>query len=127
MSSDPEAKQRWRHEQRCRTSRDVVNYLIDKQGMRASNIATICGVNRSHISRVRTGERELATVKLSALAEHIGMSFGAMLSAIHPPKVDHPDPRVRDLQRKCVEALQAFDRLAALLKERREQEKTSAA
>lgn len=94
----------------------VVNHMIDEHGMTVTQIAEICGVHKSFISRCKNGQREFGPGQIEKFAEHLNMPTGAMLLAMHPPKPDHPDPRVNEARRLCREAILQCDRLEAACK-----------
>ncbi len=104
---------------RSHTAATVIGYLIRERGLTASQIADVLGVHRSFVSRCKAGERELATGNLRALADHMGMSIGALLLAAHPPRLDHPDPAVRRLERAAVDALEKLSALSEKIRQRR--------
>ena len=97
---------------------DVVNYLIDERGMTVTEIAAVCGVGKSFISRCKNGEREFGPGHLDAIAEALDVLPGALLIAARPPKIDHPNPKVREIQRLCVELMEQSDRVTQAFRER---------
>ena len=64
----------------------LVDYLVERRNLSQSDIAQIIGVDKSFVSRVRTGERELSPSQMDMIAEHLRVPLGAML-------IDATEPR----------------------------------
>jgi len=67
-------------------SKDVVDYLVDIKKLTQSDVAAVLDVDKSFISRVRSGEREFSPNQMARLAEHLGVPLGVMLIEITEPK-----------------------------------------
>ena len=66
-------------------------YLMDQTGLSKSQIADICGINRSNITRYLNGEYEAKQDVIYALATHFNVS-PAWLLGYDVPMQDEPNP-----------------------------------
>ncbi|MEM1011773.1 MAG: helix-turn-helix transcriptional regulator [Planctomycetota bacterium] len=85
----------------------VVEYLISEHDMTVTQIAEICQVDKSFISRCKNGERELSYDHLDRLSLALDVVPGALLFAAMPMRVPHRNPRLRELHEQCVALLNA--------------------
>jgi hypothetical protein len=95
----------------------VVNYLIDRHRMTVTEIARICEVDKSFISRCKNGERELGESHLTRLADSLRVGPGALVMAAMPTPWN-PDPELRGLQEKCNKLMHLVDQLLVSVRER---------
>jgi len=96
-------------------SKTVIDYFCSKIELSQSQIAELLEVDKSFISRVRSGERELSSFHLERLAEALGVNVGVMLiDASKPTKPLPPDlQKIADL---CEKAILTADRAINELK-----------
>ncbi len=87
----------------------VVHHLTEKLGMTQSEIAEIIGVHRSFVTRCKNAEREFGPGHINAIAEHLGLPMGAFLMAVSPADLEHPNPKVREVQRLAAELMTQLD------------------
>lgn len=103
-------------------SSKLVEYLVDSRGLSQTDLATILGVDKSFISRVRSGERELSPTQMDMFAQHLNVPLGAMLIDAGDWKrvadKPHPHQDILDLCRKLM--LEADDALKALREENKD-------
>ena len=66
-------------------SRRILQALLDR-GMTQSEIASQLGVNRSHISRVKSGEHEWTDLQLEQIEEMTRTPLGLVILGAAPPK-----------------------------------------
>src|SRR4051812_29965224 len=64
-------------------SRDIVNLLVSR-GMTLTDIASVLGVTKSYISRVRAGTRKFTLDHLAILEDSVGRSLPLLLVEATP-------------------------------------------
>ena len=74
-------------------SRRILQALLDR-GLSQSAVAEMLGANRSHISRVKSGEHEFTDAQLEQIERSLSIPLGLILlgsapSATAPAKVRH--------------------------------------
>ncbi len=100
-----------------RSAAALVKYLIDDRGLTVMEIAKICGVDKSYISRCKRGEREFGTGHIERIADAVGVLPGSLMIAATAPATPHPDPEVRKLQASSVTAMKQFDQFIVSLRQ----------
>jgi transcriptional regulator with XRE-family HTH domain len=86
-----------------------VQYLGETRDLNQSRIAEILGVDRSFISRVVAGERELSVAQIDVLAEYLNLELGAFLM-LACPRSDKPlDPARARVLELCDQLIRAGD------------------
>lgn len=96
-------------------SKTVIDYFCSTIEMSQSQIADLLKVDKSFISRVRNGERELSSFHLERLAGAIGVDVGVML--IGATKSDKPlKPELQKIADLCEQAILTADRALKDLK-----------
>lgn len=84
--------------------------------MTQQEIADLLEVDKSFISRVRNGERELSSFHLERLAEQLGVDVGVMLiDASRPTKPVSPE--IQNIMDLCEKAILTADRLTKSIKQ----------
>ena len=66
-------------------SAELISYLVTSRGLSQNQIAEVLEVDKSFISRVRAGERDLSSRQMRRLADHLDVPLGAMLIDSTPP------------------------------------------
>ena len=69
----------------------LIRHAVEDRGMTMTAIADVLGVDKSFISRVASEQRELSGNHMHRLAEHFGMSMGAFLLSVDPPRKPRSD------------------------------------
>jgi transcriptional regulator with XRE-family HTH domain len=96
-------------------SKRVIDYFCSKIELTQSQIAELLEVDKSFISRVRNGERELSSFHLERLAGALGVDVGVML--IGAAKSDKPlRPEFQKIADLCEQAILTADRAIKDLK-----------
>lgn len=85
-------------------SKAVIEYFCSRVSMTQTEIAGLLEVDKSFISRVRNGERELSSFHLERLAEALGVDVGVMMiDASRPTKPLSPEyQKIMDLCEKLI-------------------------
>lgn len=96
----------------------LLNYLVEKHGLSLTQIATITGVDKSFISRVKSASREFSIDHLDMIADHLGVEVGVLLIASGKPLSATTDPNRRKLREMCQEFILAADAFTATLKKK---------
>ena len=102
-----------------RSASQLVRYLVEEKGLTVSEIARLCDVDKSFISRCKNGEREFGTGHIERIADAVGVLPGALMIAATRPDKPHPDPEVRQLQDACVKAMRQFDQFVVAMRQER--------
>src|SRR5690349_6000468 len=106
----------------------LIAYLMESRRLTQIEIANILEVDKSFVSRVKAGQRDLSTYQLRQLADSQGLPMGAMmLAALESSK--SADPERRKIQELATELVQLTDKAMAAAKaeiEARNKEKRSA-
>ncbi len=95
-----------------------MSYLLDQRGLSQMEIASILEVDKSFVSRVASGERDLSTHQLRVLADALGVPLGALLLNASGPfrGKSEEGKRIGDL---CAELMQLADNAVAALRAER--------
>jgi transcriptional regulator with XRE-family HTH domain len=89
-------------------SRRILQALLDR-GMNQAEIAQVIGANRSHLTRVKSGEHEFTDVQLERIEQSLSMPLGLLLLGSAPSPDASPE-----LRRLHKEAAQLVMKSAAL-------------
>lgn len=101
----------------------LLNYVVEKRGLSMTEVATITGVDKSFVSRVKSAEREFSIDHLEAIADHFGVELGVLLIDSAPPLKEPNNPHHVKLREMCHDFMRKADALTARIKEKERQEK----
>ena len=91
-------------------SKEVIEYFCSKIELTQSQIADLLEVDKSFISRVRNGERELSSFHLERLAGALGVDVGVMLIGAVKSKDRKLRPDLQKIADLCEQAILTADK-----------------
>jgi transcriptional regulator with XRE-family HTH domain len=91
-------------------SKQVIDYFCSKIELTQSQIADLLEVDKSFISRVRNGERELSSFHLERLAGALGVDVGVMLIGAAKSSNKKLRPELQEIADLCEKAILTADR-----------------
>ena len=104
-----------------KVSIDLITYLVDRRHLSQNQIADMIEVDKSFISRVRRGERELSPRQMQQIADCLGVPLGAMLIDSHPPIKKPISKEKRELLDLCDRLMRKADAAMAAIRAERDQ------
>ncbi len=100
-------------------SKRVIEYFCSKMDLTQSQIAELLEVDKSFISRVRNGERELSSFHLERLAVALGVDVGVMLIGAVKSTNKKLRPNLQEIADLCEKAILTADRAIKDMKSER--------
>jgi transcriptional regulator with XRE-family HTH domain len=98
-----------------RVSQELLDYLVEQKGLTQNEIAGVLDVDKSFVSRLRSGERQFSPLQMEILADHLGVPLGAMLIAATDPK-EPLSPEQQELSDLCAKVMRQADEAVAALR-----------
>jgi transcriptional regulator with XRE-family HTH domain len=107
-----------RHSRNNRIAAKLMKYLIEHRAMAQADIAAALEVDKSFVSRVVAGERDLSTDQLQRIAESIQVPLGALLIDALKPSTP-PVGKSKEIADLCQSLMRDADALVAEIRARR--------